>query len=344
MFSLIRHIEFLLTNHDCVVIPGLGAILGVHESATYDEATGWLKPPCRRYAFNSELIESDGLLINSVARSRGIDFRHAVSVVGDAVEQLRTQLKTAGEISLGRIGRLESDDEDIVSFVPFERDLLTPLADWMPVVNASVVSDTSGSEAGTDDSSERRESVRRRHGIRRFVRNTIGAAAAIFIGLTVSTPVDVDNTHQASLEIPAIRTAAVTVPEKSVETIEIPGDGQVTEESSQNDEAAIITVSSEEESVKEVEVIKDDGSDSPRFDDSDKYILVVGSLASVKDAEEYVSHLSRTHKDLKFGVAGQGNRVRIYAATGETMEQARRMMKNPAISSVFKDAWVTARD
>ncbi|MDE6395830.1 MAG: hypothetical protein K2K84_00995, partial [Muribaculaceae bacterium] len=200
-----------------------------------------------------------------------------------------------------------------------------------------------------DTSSERKNSIRRRSGIRRFVRNTIGAAVAVFIGLTVSTPVMVDNTHLASLEIPAITKTAVVVPEKSVEAIEISSttDVQVckAETVALEEESTLNQPADDQMTAKTVN--KDSqvvDPRSPRFIDSDDYILVVGSLVSTQDAEEYVTHLSRMHKDLNFGVARQGKRIRIYAATGKTMEQARQMMKNPLIAKSFSDAWVTTRN
>ena len=350
MIHLIRHIEFLLTMHECVVIPGLGAVLGVHEPAALDMISGQMMPPRRRFAFNSELMESDGLLVDSVAKSCNVESSEARMMVETAVGELKSELFSVGEVTLGRIGRLESADGQSIRFVPLERDLLTPLVDWLPAIKP-VQDQSYEHQAGDTGSPVKRHNMGRRRSIRRFIRNTIGAAAAVFIGLAVSTPVTVDNTHQASLEIPSIKKVEVQVPESRQEQTDESININVSEPASviSADEKVVANNSAMHEQdvqiIEEREIASSENTEaSPRFSDDDQYILVVGSLASMKDAEEYVSHLSHKYKDLNFGISGKGNRIRIYAATGNSKEDARKMMKFPSIAKNFKDAWVTSRN
>ena len=62
MISLARHIELLLLEHDCVIVPGLGGFIANHTEARYtgDEEHLFL-PPYRTIGFNQQLQVNDGL-------------------------------------------------------------------------------------------------------------------------------------------------------------------------------------------------------------------------------------------------------------------------------------------
>ena len=66
MISLARHIELLLLEHDCVIVPGLGGFIANHADARYtgDEEHLFL-PPYRTIGFNQQLQVNDGLLVQS---------------------------------------------------------------------------------------------------------------------------------------------------------------------------------------------------------------------------------------------------------------------------------------
>ena len=60
-------IEYLLLNHDYVVIPDLGTFIVQLQDARRNEAEEAFLPPIRSVRFNTELIHSDDLLVNSIA-------------------------------------------------------------------------------------------------------------------------------------------------------------------------------------------------------------------------------------------------------------------------------------
>ncbi|MDE6465278.1 MAG: SPOR domain-containing protein, partial [Duncaniella sp.] len=60
MINLSSHIEYLLLRHDCVVVPGLGALL-VHEvHARFDADSCTFMPPSRSLGFNPAVTHNDG--------------------------------------------------------------------------------------------------------------------------------------------------------------------------------------------------------------------------------------------------------------------------------------------
>lgn len=106
MNNLTTHIEYLLSSVDCVVIPGLGAVLAQSVSARYDSSVGVFLPPRRVYSFNCGLSDSDGLLISSVARAERVGYEAASRMVAEEVRSMRSALDAEGRLRLGRIGSL----------------------------------------------------------------------------------------------------------------------------------------------------------------------------------------------------------------------------------------------
>ncbi len=119
MNSIAAHVEYLLRKHDCVVLPGLGALLCNYVPAHFDESNPLsINPPGRALAFNSMLVDSDGMLAWSVARREGISFEAASKKVADEITMLRRQLLAEGEIVFGRLGVFVTEGTGEVMFYP----------------------------------------------------------------------------------------------------------------------------------------------------------------------------------------------------------------------------------
>lgn len=67
MFSIIEHIEYLMTRHDCVTVPGWGAFIANYSIAEYDAVHEVFTRPCRTIGFNASVSHNDGLLVQSHA-------------------------------------------------------------------------------------------------------------------------------------------------------------------------------------------------------------------------------------------------------------------------------------
>ena len=55
MIEMDRHIEILLLNNDCVIVPGYGGFMAHHVDARRDETDGSILPPMRTIGFNQKL-------------------------------------------------------------------------------------------------------------------------------------------------------------------------------------------------------------------------------------------------------------------------------------------------
>lgn len=114
MNTLTLHIEYLLLKHDCVIVPGLGALLNVRQPARYDEERKMWLPMTREVRFNAALTHDDGLLASSYARKEQVPFAEGREMLTDAVHRLLSTLREEGLVTLGRIGTLSTLEGTLV--------------------------------------------------------------------------------------------------------------------------------------------------------------------------------------------------------------------------------------
>lgn len=129
MISLSRHIELLLLEHNCVIVPGLGGFIANTASAVYNDGPDGDKlfiPPYRTIAFNPQLQINDGLLVQSYMQAYDASYPAAYMQMEKEIELLNMQLDLFGECHLDGIGTLhKSLGQSIVLNSP-EAGILTP--------------------------------------------------------------------------------------------------------------------------------------------------------------------------------------------------------------------------
>lgn len=126
MIELERHIEILLLDNDCVIVPGLGGFVTHHVEARYDEADGTYLPPLRTLGFNPQLKLNDSLLVQSYIEAYDISYPEALRRIGQEVDELRQQLANEGSYELNDIGVLSLNEAGNYLFEPCEAGILTP--------------------------------------------------------------------------------------------------------------------------------------------------------------------------------------------------------------------------
>lgn len=126
MINIDRHIEILLLDNDCVVVPGLGGFIAHHVAAHYDENTQTFLPPLRTVGFNSQLRINDSLLAQSYIEAYDISYPEAIRRIEEEVNELLQLLSNEGKCELNDIGTLYRNNADIIEFTPCEAGILTP--------------------------------------------------------------------------------------------------------------------------------------------------------------------------------------------------------------------------
>lgn len=126
MIELDRHIEILLLDNDCVIVPDFGGFMAHHVSARRDERDGMFLPPLRTIGFNPKLTFNDSLLAQSYVECYDISYPEAVRRIADEVRELRQHIENDGSYELHDLGTLSLNEDGHYVFEPCEAGILTP--------------------------------------------------------------------------------------------------------------------------------------------------------------------------------------------------------------------------
>ena len=120
MIELNRHIEVLLLENDCVIVPDFGGFMAHHVDARYDEADGSFIPPIRTIGFNPQLKINDSVLIHSYIEAYSLSYPEALTRVEAEVNELKTKLYEQGSYELTNVGLLSINVDGNIEFTPNE--------------------------------------------------------------------------------------------------------------------------------------------------------------------------------------------------------------------------------
>ena len=126
MIELAQHIEVLLLENDCVIVPGLGGFVAHYTPAMRVAEENVFLPPTRIIGFNPQLKMNDGLLVQSYMAVYDTDFSDATRIVEKEVAHIFTALHEEGKVDLPNIGELRYSIHFIYDFVPYDHKITTP--------------------------------------------------------------------------------------------------------------------------------------------------------------------------------------------------------------------------
>jgi hypothetical protein len=113
MKELVSHIEFLILQHECVIIPNIGGFVLNKEHACVLES-GVILAPTVSVGFNADLRFNDGLLAESYMQKYDIPYDVAVKKIDEAAGQIRSELIARHEMTFGKMGVLRLDNGRII--------------------------------------------------------------------------------------------------------------------------------------------------------------------------------------------------------------------------------------
>lgn len=353
--NVIRHIEYLLVEHDCVIVPGFGAFIAHQVGARLSDDGQTMLPPSRTFTFNPTLDRNDGLLVNSVARAMQLGYDAALKTVTGDVEIMHRRLEETRSLTVGAVGELRLDAEGLMYFEP-SCCFISPQTMWLPSLSLRPVSVVAGMRAAE---AARAEASGERGRFGRYAVRAARVAASLALILALSfvltTPIDVDNAQYASFGVEnfELKTPSNVVDSRNTNLIQMPGDAAsqalvlvighrsdaatVVDTSSHNAYIRSVAARRQHESVAEIVQTVKSASSEPRFVDDDPYCLIIASLATESEAQKYLSQ----HPDQKLGILAKDGRYRVFAATGLTS----RMTAEAAdgLADRFPGAWVCRR-
>lgn len=342
MNHVIRHIEYLVHRHDCVVLPKWGAFIADYQPACYDEQLGLMYPPVRELSFSASVDYNDGLLASSIARKEAVPFVQASRIVEEEVNSMKHQLNLDGEISLGKVGRFIRQDEVSVIFEPAARQSAVGSMGFDTLAIKPLLN-----KVKEDAISSGRIEVPRRGRLSRLGLRAVKAAAAIAVVIGISAVLlrpSLFNRHDDDMA-----SIAPVMSQKSTQTSMLPALNEpktlnilVPVDNAERSVANMNTSAEDEKSgeVASSDIVVETGSGDAasgvRMNASDRYCLVIASLPTQELAGKFIMENGSMNLD----ILSKDGKYRVYAATGNTINEALKGKKLSDIEARFADAWV----
>ena len=217
MERIIEHIECLLLQHDCIIIPDFGGFVLQAIPAEYLEADHLFTPARKEIVFNPTLTHNDGLLSESYMQRYSLDFARAQSLVRKDLAELKRELDDYSEIQLGSIGLFFKEEGRLVFMPAKHSDELfsvqtygLPVYNFLPLSARDTVdmrsflsSETKKKPETVKVDSHRKKVVYNIPVSRTFIQIAVASAAAILLFLFLTTPVsDVNKASYSASFVP----------------------------------------------------------------------------------------------------------------------------------------------
>ncbi len=116
--NLAGNILELLYEHDCVIIPGIGALVANYQPAEINYTSRSIYPPAKSLIFNRDLRYNDGLLTAYLARKEKIDYGDAKKAIEKLVKEIKSTLFTGSKYLLDDLGYFYTDSKQLIQFQP----------------------------------------------------------------------------------------------------------------------------------------------------------------------------------------------------------------------------------
>lgn len=345
VIELERHIEILLLQNDCVIVPQFGGFVAHHVDARYDSRDNMFLPPLRTLGFNQKLQINDSLLAQSYIEAYDISYPEAMSRINDDVNELKQRIENEGDYTLNGIGVLSYKENGNYEFRPCEAGILTPdiyglggieielLNDVLKIHSPKVIEPVI--ENDFDEEPEHHEGAKIISLRVNTIKNAVAIAAAILAIFFFSIPLT--NGDSGDVKMSYIDTGVLQrlMPKQAVKGKPIVLTDYIDTASKKPTET--ITVAEKDylpaETVKTVETIKQEQTEKSYFS------IVLASKVSMKNASIYVEQLKKQGFNNVEILQKNGNKVLM--GHYDSMSDAYNALNSLQYKcEKFNDAWV----
>ena len=353
MHDFVRRIEHLLTEHDCVIVPGLGGFVQNETEAYYDPEDQLFYPPSKQIGFNARLHFNDGLLAQSYQQDYGISFEEARDRIKARVEELQGYLSQGKYLTLGQIGQMHRNEEGRILFKPFSHNPFDPPAYGLRPLRCAAPAHKASPDKEHD-----------------FSRWLVAVAACLLLMLLLNPVQYRLNDRSLNLQEASVLSACSLYNEPAVEISAKPSTSSTTSTtpSIESTPSVAITsanapelasantistkaVSSPETPASSTSSITaasansvtkaSDPADEISPQDSPKYCIVVASFTNEADAQRWLEHKQLKKKFPQAGLASKEGRTRVYVLGFEQREAALSYLADfRASDQKYAKSWV----
>lgn len=344
MIELAQHIEVLLLENDCVIVPGLGGFVAHYAPAVRVEGEHLFLPPTRTIGFNPQLSLNDGVLVQSYMAVYDTNFSDATKRVEREVDALIAMLHEEGKADLDNVGEIRYTMHDTYEFLPYDDKITTPYLyglDSFVMKELRVLQRPEEKVLVPVISKEKKMTYEIKIN-RTLLRSAVAMVAAIALFFFMSTPVEntyVEKDNYAQLlptdlfekiEKQSVAMTPVTIGQPSTRK-------QVT--ATPKKEVAKRAAVTKPISVKEIKVAKAAESSVKSLDKS--YHIIVAGGIGLKDADQIATQL-RAQGYAQAKVLSSNDKVRVSIMSFATGEEATKQMLELRKNEAYKNAWMLA--
>lgn len=359
MKNLARHIELLLRDNDCVILPGFGGFVSHGIPAYYVDEEGLYYPPSRSVCFNAAITMNDGLLAQSYMTRHQVDYAHANYMIDVAIEQLIDTLDEKGYATLPRIGTITKDIHHSLQFIPEEAGINSPTHFGLSSFSIKELSQLHGSAEGSRNHQDIITPSKKTidlHINKDALQRIISTAAIVLLLMMISLPIGNNHpTNIASLHLaeiiatPQLQTFE-TVPNTTV-TATTDNNALVSATPSLKEEYAPIELATEHKTITEesitttvehIDVITEVPQPTTFETKPTKtYHIIVASLPNYRGANETLAQYINLGYD-NASIVERDDRVRISLAQFTDKNEANEYLKTLRQNDKFQNAWLLA--
>ena len=337
MIELAQHIETLLLENDCVIVPGFGGFVAHYSPATRVKEENIFLPPTRTIGFNPQLKLNDGVLVQSYMSAYDTSFADASRIVEKEVNEFIGLLHEEGKAHLDNIGEIQSNIYGNYEFVPYDYKITTPSLYGLDSFEIHELSALQQKEKVLIPTYPEKEKKTFEISINRaYLRNAAAMIAAIVLFFAFSTPVentDVQKNNYAQL-LPS-------------ELFEFSASSASTKTSSAKKHTTDKAKTSKPIAVREVKVVKQEtAAPAPAVKSQESanhpfHIIVAGGI-SLKDAEAIATQLkSKGFADAK--ALNTDDKVRVSISSFNNRDEATKQLLELRKNETYKNAWLLAK-
>lgn len=351
MFELTQHIERLLLENDCVIIPDFGGFITYNNHAQKIEIENTFIPPTRTIGFNPQLKLNDGLLTQSYMTAHDTSFSDASRMIENEVKLLITNLHEKGKVELTNIGELHCSVNNSYEFTPYNEKLTTPkyygLDSFEIKKLVTIQSERNKSILIPIKNQEKRKTYDIRIN-RVFARGIVAAIAAIAFFFALSTPIE--NTYVAKGSYAKLLPMEIfeSIESQSVITTPIKKSIVVTKNIAKEDKkekkvtqpitTKEIKVAPKSEVIK-TNPINNESQPIKTIIESGKYHLIVSSSIGQVKADELVTKL-KSEGFMAAQVLNKDGKLRVSIMSFTNRNEASKELIRLRNNEQFNDAWL----
>lgn len=327
MENLVRNISRLLSRHNCVIIPTVGAFLAHNVPASYNEKEQLFVPPHRMLGFNPHVTVDDALLLSEYVSTCNTSYEDASKALSRDIASLRRKPESESICCFGELGTFHMNINGVISFVPAENAIEDPYNFGFEPLSVPLLSQC-------------KEKVIRikRHDFSRYV----AIAAAVILAFFFVAPVS-DSAYEESLQASLAR---ILPAESDKPAIEIQETEITAEQENIDGNAGLYTIAPVEDTITENIITgkqpETEAIGQPSLAEEDAapqkiYSIIVASSPNADNAQLAIKELTRKSK-ADYTVVVGGGRHRVSTGDYDNAEEANKALIT--VKETFPDAWV----